>query len=195
MFGSNEYAHSWNRVALSAIQTGVNVEINTMKNATTKLSVMALAFCLAGAALAQTNGPTGLSVRAGAHWPNVGDVNFGVGVDYKFKSVYAEPARGAYLSYFGASADWYGDGDNWNLPLAVTYNARANNLVFSAGVGWDFSRNDGDDDSGLGAQVGVSYEFGDTATPGTTPFFVQAKYFFAHDTDLSGFGLYAGVRF
>src|SRR4051812_38560608 len=80
--------------------------------------------------LAQTNGPKDFSVRAGAQFPRVGgDTNFGFGVDWKLPQFGAPAARGVYTSYFGISADWYGKGDNWNLPVAATYNARANNLV------------------------------------------------------------------
>ncbi|HEY0866820.1 MAG TPA: hypothetical protein VGE01_05565, partial [Fimbriimonas sp.] len=156
----------------------------------------ALAMGVVGIASAQTNGPSGFSGRIGAHWPNVGDANLALGLDYKFQSVPVEQARRAYWSYLGASIDYYGrNGDNYNIPLALTYNVRNNQFVFSAGLGWDFLREGGDDDSGLGAQLAASYDFGETDVPGETPFFVQAKYFFAHDTDLSGFGLYLGARF
>jgi hypothetical protein len=167
-----------------------------MKNWKAKTGMAVLVLCAAGAASAQTNGPAGFSARIGAHWPNIGDTNFAAGLDYKFQSVPVEPARGAYWSYLGASIDYYGrNSDNYNIPLALTYNVRSNQLMFSAGVGWDFLRRNGNDDSGVGFQVGASYDFGETDVPGQTPFFVAAKYFFAHDTDLSGLGVYLGARF
>lgn len=155
------------------------------------------ACALVGMAAAQTNGPSGFSGRVGAFFPRVGDTNFGAGLDYKFSTVPVDPARGAYASYLGASVDYYGRSNSYNVPLALTYNVRANQLVFSGGVGFDFWKRGGDTGTGLGGQVSATYEFGGTgsATGTGAPIFIQAKYFFANEGDLSGFGLYLGVRF
>lgn len=167
-----------------------------MKNFT-KAGIVALAAAFAGVASAQTNGPTGISVRLGAVFPNTGDTLFAGGADYKFSNFSVDQARPGYLSYLGVSLDYYGkDSNRYNIPLALTYNIRANQAVFSAGVGVDFSRVPGrDSNANFGGQVGVAYEFGN-ADPALNrnPIFVQAKYFFTKES-LNGLGVYVGIRF
>src|SRR5437868_4639496 len=89
----------------------------------------------AGAAvlsMAQSNGPKDFSLRVGAQFPRVGsDTNWAAGIDFKLPLFNAPAARGTYQSYFGISADYYGRSDDWNLPVAATYNVRADALVFS----------------------------------------------------------------
>ena len=171
-----------------------------MKHTTLIRSVVGLAVLSSfGLVSAQSNGPQGFSLRAGAYFPrSSGDRStFAAGLDYKFSAIPAPQARGNYASYFGFSADYYGRTDDWNLPLAATYNARANQFVFSAGVGVDFSRRFGDSQTGMGAQIGVTYEFWNSSQKSGTgaPIFLQAKYFFAHESNLSGIAVYVGVRF
>lgn len=146
-------------------------------------------------ASAQTNGPQGLSARIGWFFPRVGDNDFSAGLDYKFSNVPVEPARGEYLSYLGLTADYYGRSNAYNIPIAVTYNARVNQLVFSGGVGVDVYRRFGESKAGLGAQIGVAYEFGPETGTARNPVFLQAKYFFANNSDLNGLAVYVGVRF
>jgi len=162
-----------------------------------KGSLTTLALAAVALSIAQTNGPQGFSLRAGAAFPQAGSTNLALGVDFKLPQFGAPAARGVYASYFGISGDWYGNGDRWNIPIAATYNVRNNNLVFSGGVGIDWEHNNGDTNTGLGFQVGATYEFQNTMSKTGTgaPIFLQAKYFFARDSDLSGFGLYLGVRF
>ncbi len=163
------------------------------KGCLTTLAVGAVAM-----GMAQTNGPKDFSLRVGAQFPRInGGTNFAAGVDFKLPQFGAPAARGVYSSYFGVSADWYGNGDNFNIPVAATYNARSNNLVFSGGVGFDFGHRNGSSETGIGFQVAATYEFQNTMNKTGTgaPFFIQAKYFFAHESDLSGFAVYLGVRF
>jgi hypothetical protein len=153
---------------------------------------------LAGAALssAQTNGPTGLTIRAGVFLPTsqlaraISNSWFTFGADYKFNNTSVSAPTMGTLAYLGLSVDYYSSGNNSALPVAVTYNVRSGQLVWSAGIGIDFVRL-GANTSGLAGQVGVAYEFGTAPTP----FLLQAKYFLSSKTDLNGFGLYAGVRF
>ena len=167
-----------------------------MKNTNRLAGVALAAVCLAATASAQTNGPKGISVRLGAQFPKVGDSSFAAGLDYKFKEFAVPQARNEYVSYLGASLDYYGkDGDNRNIPLALTYNVRAQQLVFSAGLGVDFSTYRGDDKTGLAGQIGVAYEFGQKEGVTPNPLFVSAKYYFANQVDLGGFAIYVGYRF
>jgi hypothetical protein len=149
--------------------------------------------------LAQTNGQHDLSFRLGAEFESTGgnNTNWAAGLDYKLPMYKAPAARGSYQSYFGISGDYYGRSNNYNIPIAATYNVRAAQLVFSGGVGIDFSKDFGSTTSGLGFQLAATYEFSGTGAKSGTgaPIFIQVKYFFANQTDLSGFAAYLGIRF
>lgn len=163
-------------------------------------AVATVAACM-GAASAQTNGPTGISARLGVFFPtsdlarDLGKTWFAFGADYKLSSVSVEPARGAYASYLSVSADYYEKNDLRAIPVAVNYNVRANQFVFSGGIGIDFVRTLSDNTSGFSGQLAATYEFANSGSTSNNPFFVQAKYFFSSKSDLSGFGVYVGYRF
>jgi len=152
-----------------------------------------------GAAGAQTNGPSGFSARIGGFFPtnslasDIGGTWFAFGVDYKLNALSVSLPQTATQSYFGLSADYYAHGGDNTIPVAFTYNLRQNQMVFSAGIGPEFRNASDLTDNGVGlsGQVGFTYEFGNTPTP----FFVQAKYFLSSRSELSGFGVYAGLRF
>ncbi len=164
-----------------------------------KLAMIAVAAGSVVAANAQSNGPSGLSARIGAYFPtsdsakNLGSTWFVFGADYKLNSL-AVAAPGVGLqSYLGISADYYAKGGDSNLPVALTYNLRQSQMVYSIGIGPEF-RNSGDLTStgvGLAEQVGVSYELGNMPTP----IFIQAKYFISGRPELRGLGVYVGIRF
>ncbi len=164
-----------------------------------KIGTVAAAVTCMAMAGAQSNGPTGFSARLGAFLPtnelarDLGSTWFVFGADYKLNSMSASVPATGMQSYFGISADYYSHGGNYDIPVALTYNMRMNQMVYSVGLGPDF-RNSGDLTStgvGLGGQVAASYEFGNMPTP----VFIQAKYFFSSKPELSGFGVYVGVRF
>lgn len=160
------------------------------------LATLAVLSGVAATASAQTNGSNGLSARVGVFLPT-DTINFSsafaAGIDYKLRSFRLRtPAEGTQ-SYLGVSVDYYGNNDNSNIPVALTYNVRSGQIVYSAGVGVDFRAGD-DTGTSLGGQVGIAYEFG-SAGRAANPIFVQAKYFLTDKSDLSGFGLYLGYRF
>lgn len=168
-----------------------------------KAGVAAVVMMGAGLAAAQTNGPSGFSARLGLFLPSdrfardIGDTWFAGGLDYKLNTMSVPSPNNLNPAYVGLSADFYSRGGASNLPLAVTYNVRSGQLVWSAGLGVDFYNIDNPSESGtsLGGQVGVGYEFAQAGTMPVNPIFVQAKYFFTRDSRLNGFGLYVGVRF
>ena len=167
-----------------------------MKKTMTKAGIAAIFAATAAISAAQTNGPSGFSVRVGAFFPNSGSSLINVGLDYKINNV-AVPAQGngTQPAYLGLALDYYGNEDAFSIPLALTYNVRASNsfLVF-AGVGPEFAGGRGDDDFNFSAQIGASYEFareGETANP----IFVQAKYFFSGESARRGFAVSLGYRF
>lgn len=165
----------------------------------TKIGVAALALSVAALSGAQTgtNGRQGYSVRVGAFFPNTGSSKINVGVDYKLKSVNVKPQGGGNQpAYLGVVADYYGDSDAYNIPVALTYNVRASrNFLAFAGLGPEYGKeSNGDSKISFGAQVGASYEFA-TEGEGNNPIFVQAKYFFSGKSDLRGFAVSVGYRF
>ena len=158
--------------------------------------VAALLVAVPTVAGAQTNGPTGISARIGVFMPTANVAKalsknwMAFGLDYKLKSQMMAAPTEDTLAYLSVSADYYSKNNTSAMPIALNYNIRASQIVWSAGIGMDFVRI-GTNTSGFAAQVGAAYEFG----PGPTPFFLQAKYFFSSKTDLNGFGIYAGARF
>lgn len=166
------------------------------------LAAIAALSGVAAVASAQTNGPTGLSARVGIFLPtdrfatDISATWFNFGLDYKIsKFNVSAPAEGLQ-SYLGLSADYYAASGTSNVPIALTYNLRQNNFVYSAGIGADFYNLDDVNETGtsLGGQVGVAYEFGNAGRV-DKPLFVQAKYFITRKSQLNGFGIYFGVRF
>jgi len=161
-------------------------------------SVVLVGSCI-GIAGAQTSGASGLSVRAGWFWPSsteatdLGNNWFGLGLDYKLNTLSAKAPVVGTQAYFGISADYYSRGGDNDLPVALTYNIKQSGFLFSAGIGPDFV-NAGDitgNSVGISEQVGVGYDI----LPGPVPVFIQAKYYFASKPELSGLGVYLGVRF
>ena len=165
-----------------------------------KLSAVAcMAACMCAANAADTPSMTGLSARIGSFMPtnslasDLGHNWFGFGVDYKISNLSLKVPITGTETFFGISADYYSHGSDSDIPVALTANTRQGQFLYSVGVGPDF-RNSGDLTStgvGIGEQVAVSYEFGNTPTP----VFLQAKYFLSSKPQLSGFGFYLGVRF
>ena len=172
----------------------------------TNLATIVAVAALSGAAAtssAQSNGPLGLSARVGIFLPtNNSDIGnstwFNFGLDYKINRYSVSAPTEGTQSYLGLSADYYFSGSNSNIPVALTYNVRSGQLVYSAGIGADFYNLDdiNKTGTGLGGQIGVAYEFGHPqADRPDKPLFVQAKYFITRRSELSGFGLYVGYRF
>jgi hypothetical protein len=165
-----------------------------------KVGVVAMAIGAAGAANAQTNGPSGFSARLGIFFPtndlarDLGSTWFAFGGDYKLTRYSVDAPTRETLSYLSISADYYEKDDLRSIPIALNYNVRSGQIVWSAGIGVDFVRTFTDDTTGFGGQLGATYEFANTNAP-NNPFFVQAKYFFSSKSDLNGFGVYAGYRF
>lgn len=168
-----------------------------------KVGIGALVLAIASVSSAQTNGPTGFSARLGAFFPsdkagqNLSHTWWGAGVDYKLNSYKVESVNSETPAYLGLSVDYYAHGSDSNVPLALTYNVRAGQFVYSAGLGADFYNVSDLSESGvgLGGQIGVTYEFAQKNATAGSPLFVGAKYFLTKKTALTGLGVYLGVRF
>lgn len=163
------------------------------------LGVAALGISLAASAHAQTSQPTGLSVRAGAFFPQDSDARrsnktwFAIGLEYKLRDVTSsEMMADGWQSAWSISLDNFGSGDFRSTPLLLNYVGRQNQFFWSAGAGIGFNRTFGSDSrTEFAFQLGVGWEF---PMQGSNPFFVEAKYW-GGNRNLSGIGLYGGVRF
>jgi hypothetical protein len=162
-----------------------------------KAGVAALVVGCAAGASAQSNGPTGISLRIGAFFPTssgAGGTYTAFGADYKLSSLPGNVTGSGMIGYWGLSADYYSRGGASNLPLVVNYNLRQGAIVYSLGAGVEFYNLDdlnGSSGTGFDAQAGIAYDI----STKVIPVFLQAKFFLAsHDAD-RGFGIYAGVRF
>ncbi len=158
------------------------------------------AITAAGVCLCTAQGQTsGLSLRLGVFLPtnnlasDLGPNWFAIGADYRLGTMSAKTPLTGTEAYFGISADYYAHGGDNDLPVALTYNIRQGPVRFFGGIGPDFKNASdlGDTGVGIAEQLGVSWDL--VTLP--MPIFLEAKYFFASDPELSGFGFYAGIRF
>ncbi len=166
----------------------------------TKIGVVAGLAMAGGVASAQSNGPTGISVRLGVFLPtgtvgeNIGHTWFAGGLDYKINTVpvSAPTAYAGMPSYLSISGDYYEKGGDRAIPVVLNYNLRVKNYVFAVGLGAeDTSYSGGSSTIGFAGQVAASYDF----TGMTLPVFLQAKYFFSGKDEFRGVGLFVGARF
>ena len=121
---------------------------------TIKLGTIAIAALGAAVAGAQTSGPTGFSARIGAALRN-SETFFSIGGDYKIQQATVNPTPNGYNTYLGISADFYGRDSAYAIPIALTYNVRANQALFLVGVGLDLYSVNSDFKTGLGLQIGA----------------------------------------
>jgi hypothetical protein len=143
--------------------------------------------------------PSGISARIGMFLPtnslasDLGHTWFSFGGDIKLSTMSASVPVAGTEAFFGISADYYSHGSDSDIPVALTYNVKQGPIAFGVGVGPEF-RNAGDLTStgvGIAEQVSFSYEISKMAMP----IFLEAKYFLSSKSELSGFGLYVGMRF
>ena len=137
------------------------------------------------------NSSSGSSASARAE----GKTWFGVGIDYKLKDVSYRRAPGDFNRYYTLSLDYYGKGDHSNMPVMINVVARREKLFYSVGAGLGFAKTP----KGAGVQTNTefTYQFGIGMDfqGGETPFFLEGRYFGSAESKLSGFALYAGIRF
>lgn len=168
------------------------------------LAVIALA-ALPFAALATQDAtvkPIGLSIRAGVFFPSSnsaqgeGKTWFNGGLEYKIGNLGFGNAEPGYSASYSISVDYYGLGDFRNVPVLLNYVGRVNEFFYSAGAGLGAAKYR----EGLAStknrtefsyQVSVGYDF----VKGSTPVFLEAKYFGCAKSDLNGFAINLGVRF
>lgn len=151
---------------------------------------------------AQVSKPTGISVRAGLFLPSNGEAKqaaknwFGFGVDYKVGDLAFGQQAAGLSSYYTVSVDYYGKGDFSSVPVLVNFVQRTESLYYIVGAGVSFTkaqinptqRRTGTD---FTFALGLGYDI----QKGTTPIFVEARYWGTSESRLAGFGFYAGVRF
>lgn len=156
---------------------------------------------VASPALAQESRPLGLALRAGLFWPTnsntrnmEGDTWFSLGAEYKIRDLSLATMDTGMPAALTLSLDYQGKGNFRHVPVLVNYVARNNQVFYSVGLGVGFTRvpivGGTDDKTRLAYQLGIGYDF----QQGSTPVFVEAKYFGSSRSELNGFGFFLGVR-
>lgn len=169
-----------------------------------RFGVLALAAVgLSAFGYAQADQPKGLSARAGFFFPGSGGARdegatwFGLGFDYKMGYIGDRKVLDRNLSAsYGLSLDWYGKGRWSNIPIMFNYTGRESQFYYSVGAGIGFQKTpDGVGGSRSGTKFAYQLSVGYDISKASQAFFVEGKYFGASNSELSGFGLFGGIRF
>lgn len=150
-----------------------------MTRLTTSILGAAIVFAGAASASAQETRPIGLSLRGGLFFGG-GDSDFAAGAELKLKDVNWEGIGSGYTGSITLSVDMFDD----NVPVFMNFVARNAEWYWTGGAGVVF----GNDNAKLGFQLGLGYDF----SRGSTPLFVEGKYWGGGGS--SGLGVYLGVR-
>lgn len=176
-----------------------------MDRNTAKRAIAGVVLCgLAIPAMAQETKPVGLSVRAGLVFPtsgygrNVGNTWLGVGAEFKVKDMGIGSMDRAMMSHLSVSLDWYGKGEASSMPILVNWVGNQNEMYYSAGAGFAFTRDrvlvagipTGRNKTSFAYSLGVGYNF----SRGAMPFFVEGRYHGSSNSRLNALGAYVGVR-
>ena len=172
-----------------------------MKKFSTILLVV-LSCGLAATALGQYKKPSGVSIRGGMFFPSAkaaqaeGHTWFGVGLDYKLKDLgYAAGMTGFDRTY-SVSIDYYGKGDYSNIPVMLNYVARGERFYYGAGAGLGIAQTpDGSGGTNTNTEFVYQLSVGMDFQRGMTPVFVEVRFFGSAESLVSGFGVFAGMRF
>lgn len=155
--------------------------------------------------------PIGLSVRVGAAFPTsrnlsdkdadadaprIGSVGFAAGVEYEFMHLFDEKKEDS-TGGISVSVDGYGGNRFSNFPVLVNYTGRADQFIYSAGLGYGFGQVKFDDPVGTSTrnrfayQASVGYEF----SKGPNPLFVEARWYGSSERHLNAIAAMVGIRF
>ncbi|MCX7799329.1 MAG: hypothetical protein N2109_03195 [Fimbriimonadales bacterium] len=189
-----------------------------MKSLAALAVAAALSAGLTAVAPAQEAKPLGLSIRAGGFFPtdsdakDESDVWFALGLEYKLANLTLQQQQST-TTHLSLSADWFESGDFRQFPLLLNLVATQEQTYFSVGVGLTFaeygrwvsgddepqegpaglSDNDEwrtDEDTLFAYSIGIGYRF----QQGSTPVFLEARYFGCEKSVLNGFAVYVGVK-
>jgi hypothetical protein len=156
---------------------------------------------LAVPASAQYTSTEGVSVRAGVFFPadtgaqNESDLWMGFGVDYKLPGDRYSYGRRQAAKTYTISADWYGSGNYANMPVLVNVVNRSGESYWSAGAGIGFVRTPIEGGSSTGSKFTFQLSYGREAVRQGRQSFFEARYWGSAESQLRGFGVYAGLRF
>jgi len=155
------------------------------------------------AAFAQEAPLNGISARVGVFYPteraarNASRTWFAAGFQYKMRDLMIGSANPNYKAHFAVSVDFYSRNDYRVVPVLANYVGEyGDRWFYSAGAGVAFTRmpatGTGDQERARFAyQFGIGYNL----TKGATPAFIEGKFFGNSDSEVNGFGVYAGIRF
>jgi len=153
-------------------------------------------------ASAQSTPMNGLSARVGAFFPTGGAAKaesktwLAVGLQYKVRDLSFATKSPTYKAHVAVSVDFYNRNDYRVVPVLVNYVADLNEKFFyTAGAGVSFSRKPAGGGTKQDTNFAYTLGLGYNLTTGSTPVFVEGRFFGNDDSSLNGYGLFVGVRF
>jgi hypothetical protein len=160
-------------------------------------AVCGVVFGAAGAANAQVPvpNPFDLTYRVGFFLPtsesgrDIGKNWFAAGVDWPLMGV-GVPTTDLNASGF-ISLDYYEKEGNRALPVMINYRASYSQFSYISGVGISFNRLDGDEKATITYQLGIGFNI----SGGGLPISLEARWWQQADSELSGIGVYLGLKF
>lgn len=167
-----------------------------MKNVI-KLTVLAGVISAYGVAGAQQMKPLGMSIRAGLFFPTssvaqaAGNSWFGGGFDYKISDAMVAGMGNGYQASMVLSVDLLSKGNFRSIPVTYNWVGRKDKMYYLAGAGVSFTKSGSSSTTEFAYQVGLGMDI----PRGSMPLFVEAKWMGNGNSDLSGWGLFVGVRF
>lgn len=160
-------------------------------------AVSGVMFGVAGVANAQVPvpNPFDLTYRVGFLFPtsdagrDIGKNWFAAGVDWPLMGI-GVPTTDLRASAF-ASFDYYEKDGHRALPVMLNYRASYSQFSYISGVGISFNRLDGDEKATITYQLGLGFNIGSAGLPMS----LEARWWQQADSELSGIGVYLGVKF
>lgn len=162
------------------------------------LAVAAVATCFSAVSsgFAQEMKPVGLSIRLGLLFPtadraqDAGKSWFGAGFDYKLGDLKSK-SRDGYMASYSLSADVFQKGDFRAAPILLNYIGRSKQTYYIAGAGVSLNDVPGGGKTEFAYSLGVGIDFNRF----NMPCFAELRWLGNANSDLNGWGLFAGVRF
>jgi hypothetical protein len=163
------------------------------------MGLLAVTASMIGFAQAQETKPIGASMRLGIFYPAesqaqaAGKSWFSYGFDYKLGDL--KYGGTGYSASFGLSVDFFNKGGFRSVPVNLNYIGRVDKYYYFAGAGVNFGKvRDGstfESKTAFGYQLGMGYEFSKMQMP----LFAEVKWIGSSESQLAGWGVFAGIRF
>lgn len=163
------------------------------------IRVLFIASAVAAASISLAQSNLGASIRYGYFYPSNGQAQFSgktwtvFGGDLRFRQWNMTNGGGNFLSL---SLDATEKQDYRNLPITLNYGVMRGDLYGFAGAGVAFTKlrisaSETEEATKFAYQFGIGYNF----RQGNLPLFLEVKWMGNSESQLSGWGVFGGVRF